>query len=122
MKINIKPLSVNEAFQGRRYKTVKYKNWEREILYALPRLESKLDLSGGEIYIYIEWGFSTKSADIDNPTKVFLDCLQKKYGFNDKNIQKLHLSKTLVSKGNEYINYRIFTNSGNFRDYLVVKL
>jgi len=27
-KINIKPLSVNDAWKGKRYKTEKYKNYE----------------------------------------------------------------------------------------------
>lgn len=35
---------------------------------------------------------------------IFLvDILQKKYGFNDRDIYELHIKKTIVPKGNEYI-------------------
>ena len=38
MKIEIKPLSINKCFQGRRFKTNDYKNYEKELLLKLPKL------------------------------------------------------------------------------------
>ena len=86
IKISIKPLSVNEAFQGRRFKTPKYNAFQKELLLKLPKI--KLDLTGS-LKISITYGFSSSLSDIDNPTKMFLDCLVKKYGFDDRQIYEL---------------------------------
>ena len=85
MRINIKPLSVNCAFKGRRFKTLKYKRYERQALAML----QKLDIPDGYLCLRITFGFSSKSADIDNPLKPWIDILQKKYGFNDRMIKRL---------------------------------
>jgi len=103
IKIDIKPLSVNEAWRGRRFKTDKYKQFERDLMFLLPGLS----VPEGELFIQIEWGLSSKSADIDNPLKSFLDILQKKYSFNDKEIMELIVTKKHVSKGEEYIKFKI---------------
>lgn len=103
MRINIKPMSVNSAWQGRRFKTKMYLSYEKEFLLKLKSFsipKSPLDL-------HIEYGFSNKSSDIDNPTKLVLDILQKKYNFNDSDIYKLLLTKTIVKKGEEFINIEI---------------
>lgn len=99
IKINIKPLSVNEAWKGRRFKTEKYTDYEKELFYLLP----PLILPEGNLMIDIEWGFSNINSDIDNPVKPFLDILQKRYGINDKRIYKMAQSKKIVKKGAEYI-------------------
>jgi Holliday junction resolvase RusA-like endonuclease len=96
-KVNIKPLSVNECWQGRRFKTEKYKSYELECIYLLP---NNIDITNK---LNIEFGMSSKLSDIDNPLKPFLDILQKKYGINDRNITELTVKKTVVTKGNEYI-------------------
>lgn len=57
--------------------------------------------------IEIEFGVSSKLADIDNPVKPILDILQKKYGFNDRDIFELTIRKTLTKKGQEYIRITI---------------
>lgn len=101
--IKIKPLSVNEAWKGRRYKTDKYKNYETKLLCMLPPTM----LIPDEIEINIEFGFSNILSDIDNPVKCFVDVLQKKYGFNDSQIWKMNLDKTKVIKGNDYIKFEI---------------
>ena len=57
--------------------------------------------------IFINVGLSSKNADIDNIAKPFIDILQKKYGFNDKNIYKLVLEKFIVKKGEEFIEFKM---------------
>mgnify|MGYP001108467912 CR=1 FL=1 len=37
MKVNIKPLSVNKVWQGRRYKTKDYKVYEEALFYLLKK-------------------------------------------------------------------------------------
>lgn len=104
VKLDIKPLSVNEAWKGRRYKTDKYKSFERAVLLMLPR---KMDIPEGPLSLSLEFGFSSANSDIDNPVKMFIDCLQKKYGFNDKRIFELNIKKRPVKKGAEFINFKI---------------
>lgn len=100
MKINlqIKPLSVNDAWRGKRFKTPAYKRYERDMLLMLPTAEIT-DFRK----LKITYGFSNKASDIDNPTKMVLDILQKKYGINDRYIEFLVLQKTIVKKGQEFI-------------------
>ena len=99
IKVNYKPLSVNECWQGKRFKTPKYKKYERDLLFMLPTLK----IENTSIKIDIQLGVSSKNADIDNPIKPLLDILQKKYGFNDRNIYELRVTKEDVKKGNEFI-------------------
>lgn len=104
IELKIKPLSVNEVWQGRRFKTPKYKSYEKEMLLRLPKLEINKDSS---LKIDIDISFSNKSSDIDNPIKPILDILQKKYGFNDSKIYDLHIKKFIVKKGEESIHIDI---------------
>ena len=100
-KIKIKPLSVNDCWQGRRFKTKAYNDYEKELFYLLPK---KLKIpKGKKLKLRIWWGFSSKASDIDNPVKPLLDILQKKYGFNDKSIYQMVVEKEDVGKGEEYI-------------------
>lgn len=88
-KIEINPLSVNRCWQGRRFKTPEYKRYEEEVMLKLGNWKPEFK---GEIEVEIEASIS-KLADIDNIAKPILDILQKKYGFNDRDIYALHLYK-----------------------------
>lgn len=102
-KIQMKPLSVNQVWQGKRFKTKEYKLYEQSCMYLLPKLE----IPDGKIEIDFEFGFSNSQSDFDNPIKPFLDILQKKYGFNDSKIWKATVLKTIVKKGEEFIKFEI---------------
>lgn len=103
MRINIKPLSVNQVWQGKRFKTKAYKDYEKEVLLTLKPIE----VNGGKLRLHLRFGVSSKNADIDNPVKPFVDCLQKKYGFNDRQIYQLTVEKIDVPKGQEFIEFEI---------------
>lgn len=105
IKIDIKPLSVNAAWKGRRFKTPEYKKHERDCLYLLP----KVSFGAPPYGLRIEFGFSNMGSDLDNPVKPFLDILQKKYGFNDKDFVELNIKKVKTKKGKEYIKFAIFS-------------
>ena len=96
--LNIKPLSVNEAWQGRRFKTQKYIAFERAMLLMLPTKEIPAPKA-----INLTFGFSSPLSDIDNPLKMVLDCLSKKYGFNDRCVEHITIKKVFAEKGNEFI-------------------
>lgn len=103
MKIWIKPLSVNEAFRGRKFKTKKYIEFQQEMLLKLP----KIDIPEGKLEIHYKIGFSSKGSDLDNALKQLNDCLQKKYGFNDNLIYKIIAEKEITKKGQEFIEFKI---------------
>ena len=104
INLNVKPLSVNQCWQGRRFKTKAYKQYEKALLLLLPDIEFKYQ---GNIQINIVFGFSSKTADIDNPLKPILDILQKKYGFNDRSVYRLMVEKVITKKKEEFINIQI---------------
>jgi len=96
-------MSVNKAYKGRRFRTKEYDKYQAALMLMLP----KLSVPNSKLCITIEYGLSSKLADIDNPNKQFLDTLTKKYGFNDKIIYKLNTEKVDVPKGGEYIKFKI---------------
>ena len=99
----IKPLSVNKAWQGQRFKTNEYKTYEQHLLYTLPAAK----LPKAPYSIYFEFGLSNALSDWDNPVKPLQDILQKKYGFNDKEIMMGTVKKYKVKKGEEYFKVKI---------------
>lgn len=96
-------MSVNQAWQGKRYKTKKYNKYEKDILLMLPPLQ----IPSGKLNIKLEVGFSNRASDIDNVIKPFLDILQKKYSFNDNKVYKLSIKKQIVKRGSDYISFLI---------------
>lgn len=105
MRIDIEPLSVNDAWQGKRYPTDEYTKYVAALCYKY--LPASLVILKGNLKLDITWGFSSKGSDIDNPTKPFVDTLTKKYGFNDNRIYELNLKKEIVPKGKEFIDFTI---------------
>lgn len=101
--VQIKPLSVNRAWQGKRFKTPEYKRYERDVLLMLPALS----IPDGDLSIALEFGVSNIASDWDNPVKPFVDILQKKYGFNDSRIYQGSVEKVKVKKGQEYVKFEI---------------
>lgn len=111
VKINVKPISVNEAWQGRRFKTEKYIRYEKAVMLCLP----KIVIPEPPFELYLKFGFSSKASDWDNCIKTTQDILAKKYGFNDKMIRRGIVETEIVPKGQEYFEFKIesFTNTYN---------
>jgi len=105
MRINIKPLSINEAWKGKLKPTGAQTKYKRDVGMLL-RPDKNIPTEGN-LTVEIVFGFSSKAADIDNPLKLFLDCLQDYYGFDDKQIYELIVKKEVVKRGQEYIDYFI---------------
>lgn len=103
MRIDIKPLSSNETWRGRRFKTPKYKQYEKSVMTLLP----KIDVPQGLLELHLTFGMSSKGSDWDNPIKPFQDILQKKYDFNDNRVYKAVILKEIVKKGEEFIDFEI---------------
>ena len=101
MKIDIKPFSVNKAFQGRRFRTPEYRCFSDELTLKLEPME----IPEGAIQLDIIWGMSNMGSDVDNCAKTFIDVFSKFHGFNDNRIHKLTLEKAKVTKGEEFIDF-----------------
>jgi Holliday junction resolvase RusA-like endonuclease len=101
--INIKAMSVNQAWKGRRFKTPEYNNYHLAVTLLLPK---KIIVPEGLLRVYYEFGMSAAS-DLDNPVKAFTDIISQKYGFNDNRIMEAVIKKVVVPKGKEYIKFHI---------------
>ena len=100
-KINIKALSVNSCYQGKRFKNQVHKDYVREVLNQLP-----IKFIGRPPYkLVLEFGLSSKLQDLDNCIKVFQDCLTVKYDFNDRDVYQIEARKFIVDKNKEYISF-----------------
>ena len=105
-RVEIKPLSVNNCFQGRRFRTKEYDKYERQVLaqlvsFKVPPPPLKLDLT---------IGYSNPLNDLDNAIKPFLDILQKRYKFNDRDVYEIHARKVIVKKGQEFVEFSLTTS------------
>lgn len=102
-KLDIKPLSVNQAWGGRTFKSDAYKTYEHHVALYLPDIE----VPSGPLKIRLHWGFSSKASDADNPIKPFVDCLQRRYDFDDKMVFEYLVTKEVVKRGQEFIEFDI---------------
>lgn len=87
-EVQIKPLSSNRAWQGRRFSTPEKKRYEEAVLLSLQKpqdaLQGDLEL---ELVFYLK---HPKMSDVDNLIKVNLDCLVKKgYLKDDRQVVSL---------------------------------
>lgn len=101
MRLNIKPLSVNQAWKGKRFKSNDYKAYE----FLVVQMLKGLVIPDGYLELSLVFGFSSKGSDFDNPVKPFVDCLQKRYGFNDNKIKRCIIEVEHVPKGKEFIEW-----------------
>ena len=91
IEVKIKPLSINKAWQGRRFKTQDYKKYEEEFLWLLPKKE----MIKGDVEIDLKFYLKKpKRCDVDNFVKPILDFLTKKmYIEDDCFVYKLRAEK-----------------------------
>lgn len=102
-RIDFKPISVNAAYTGERYKTDLYRAFKKAVTLMirpdkLPEPPFKITMIFGQ---------SNMGADFDNPVKAFIDVLAAKLKFNDKLIYKADIEKVATEKGKEFIMYKI---------------
>jgi Holliday junction resolvase RusA-like endonuclease len=107
MKINIKPLSLNQAYRGRRFSTRELADYK---LYIWANLPPRSDLIGKLAVSYI-FGVSNSNTDADNLIKCFQDALAEAYGFNDNQIYEWQIKKVIVPKGKEFVDFQIEPSS-----------
>lgn len=89
--IPIKPISVNQCWQGRRFATNKYKDFTKDMLRVMPNQI----IVKGNIELKIKLNLkSLLRGDIDNFVKPIVDCVVKKGWIeDDRFIQNLEVEK-----------------------------
>ena len=105
-KIEIKPMSINEAFYGQLHETREYKKYKEDLAFLLPK---NFVVPAAPFEIYYKFGFSSKASDFDNCLKCITDCIAKKYKFNDKLIKRAVIDVDYVKKGQEYFEFSLTT-------------
>lgn len=94
--VELPPLSVNKAWQGRRYKTKEYNNWLKDGLRLLPKREMIIEDVEVCLTFYMR---NSARADVDNPIKTCLDLLVKRgYLKDDVQVQSLYVYKEKSQK------------------------
>jgi Holliday junction resolvase RusA-like endonuclease len=105
LQVPIHALSVNKAFQGRRFKTNLYRAYEQELLILLPKRE----MIRGWIDVWYIFGMTTKTfsiSDTGNMEKLLTDIIVKRgYIEDDRKILRMHLEK--VQAKTHYIKIKI---------------
>lgn len=110
MKIEIKPISVNRCWQGRRYKTKEYAEWRREFGYLIPARSPKLRFNES-LALDVVFGLKyPKKADLDNFIKPFLDaCVENGIIQDDRLVYEI-IAKKVKTDGKEYIAFNFYPN------------
>lgn len=102
-RINLKPISLNSAYSGRRFKTPECNAFKRDLHFMLPNIK----LPSPPYCIHFKFGVSSASSDGDNLIKVSQDTIAGRYSFNDKLIKKWIVEVEQVKKGDEFIEFKI---------------
>lgn len=103
IETKIKPLSANKMHYGRKVDTKEYRKYAEDLIQSLP----DINLPDGFLRVRILACLSSKLADLDNVIKPFLDVLQKRYQFNDRNVYRIVCEKKIVKKGEESLVFAI---------------
>lgn len=101
-RLDIKPISVNRLYKGRRFKTDEYKSYQAQWLQI-----KKEVIEAERIDLYIAFYVSDIRSDLDNCLKAAIDMMQKRHGFNDMQIARIGADKVIVEKGKEGIFYHL---------------
>jgi Holliday junction resolvase RusA-like endonuclease len=101
-RLNLKPLSLNLAYRGRRFATQELKDFKGSMMLLVPKME----IPDGELALTVIYGTS-KASDLDNLNKTFIDGLSEAYGFNDNRVYKIVMEKVPVKKGEEFIEFML---------------
>ena len=94
MKVNIKPISINKIFQGRRFKTPEYSAWREECFFLIKKMKLKKITGECKVQLTFHCSRNFKMADIDNFCKGSLDALVEAGVIeDDRFIMKLTVDK-----------------------------
>ena len=88
-----KPISVNDAFQGKRFKTKDCKQYESDVFKQMPFRKMIVGDVAVDFVFYLK-GATYAMSDISNLVKILEDCIVKRgYIEDDRKIIKMSLEK-----------------------------
>ena len=107
--IPYKPMSVNIAWQGQRFRTPLYKKFALDVGRLLRRIRPQKPAPDAPVFAHYVWGFSNSQSDIDNPTKPFQDVLFDAWEMKSKDhqVQFMIIEKAKTKKGQEFIGFHV---------------
>ena len=117
--LKYKPLSVNKAFTGQRYKTPLYKVFVKAITDLLAYVAKPPKPPDTRLFAHYVWGFSNNQSDVDNPTKTFQDVLFDYWGLKNKDhrVRFMILEARKCEKNEEFIGFHV-DNQDNLIEYV----
>ena len=104
--IKLHPLSVNEAWSGKRFKSVSYMKYSDAVTLSLKTI--KIPASPYEISFL--FGFHNMQSDYDNGIKSFQDLVFKKYKISDAHIHMgTSMKVKVLTTEDEFVAFRLDT-------------
>lgn len=99
MKVEIKPISINSCWQGRRFKTKEYAEWRKESMYLIKKLKPETVDAVCTVQLTFHCSKNFKRVDIDNMIKPALDSIVDSGAIkDDRFIEKLVVDKVKDKK------------------------
>ena len=115
--LELKPISVNEAYKGRKWMTDKHREFKKVAAILLSRMDFP-KLKEKEPFYIIYHFYTDASVDIDNMVKVVQDCITQCLGTDDRYIYGLYIEKHKIKRGNERIEFNIFQDKQDFKNHV----
>ena len=103
----MKPFSANNmTYRNKAIKQKCYVEFQNEVRDCM--MGCKWPFEDHPITIKVTAAFSTRAADLDNILKPLLDTYQGIFKeFNDNKVYKIIANKTIVDKGNEFLEVNV---------------
>ncbi len=109
IEIPVRALSVNEAWAGRRFKSAKYKQFEKDIAKVLRHSKNTIK---GEVEVHLTFYIKNYAmSDVDNLIKETLDQITK-YGYIEDDRKIVFLSAEKRKSAEERIEVEIISYEG----------
>ena len=107
--INLQPLSQNQAWSGKRYKSSQYRQYQQDITAYLRTLSLPSIQPKEKYYFYFEFGIPYMQ-DLSNGIKLLEDIISDYLGINDRDVDSIFCRKIITKKIDAYIKFNIFTD------------
>lgn len=119
VRLFIAPISANAMYTGRRWKSPRAKQFERDIAILLAMKAKDIKVPDGELTIHWRFGISRRF-DVSNAVKLAEDEICKFLGIDDRRFSGMTLVRVPVKRGKEFISFQILSyQESDFPDLIV---
>ena len=120
VRLNLKPVSTNEMYGGKKFKSKKARQFESDAAILLARNARQRILPNGDLTIHFRFG-TTRQKDLSNNVKLLEDIIARHYGIDDRRFCGQTAVRVPVKKGEEFIIFQIAPFSHNDFPLLLVR-